>query len=142
MLAVKLNGLRTVDHRASADGRNPGDGTDTETQGLLLRSEAADGPEPFESRTVAFAPTPPPRNGSGLHESAGQTMRDRFRHRSAASFASDASDLSPPLPVDSLNGIPYASLVCLGLPDSPYSFGFSRAHSDGSLPKPGGVLRS
>ncbi|WWD18801.1 hypothetical protein CI109_103256 [Kwoniella shandongensis] len=27
-----------------------------------------------------------------------------------------------------LNGVPYQSLVCLGLPDSPYSFGFSHAH--------------
>jgi WD repeat-containing protein 48 len=34
---------------------------------------------------------------------------------------------------DTLNGLPYNSLVCLGMPDSPYSFGFSRGVSRTSI---------
>jgi WD repeat-containing protein 48 len=53
----------------------------------------------------------------------------------AGSFVSDASGTEDgPGSSAGLNGIPYQSLVCLGMPDSPYSFGFGHhAHRSGDV---------
>ena len=112
----------------------------------LLRTESR------ESRTVAFAPTPSPRAGQSDNTtgSLGQAaLRDRLvtqarrANLSGASIAdsvvSDSSAMADdgPMPIPahsmSMNGIPYESLVCLGLPDSPYSLGFSHAHRSGEI---------
>ncbi len=81
-----------------------------------------------DSRSVAFAPPPSTRNGPN------PVQQRRATHSGApiaTSFMSDSSanadDGPMPVPAHSLKlkGLPYQSLVCLGLPDSPYSFGFS-----------------
>ncbi|ORY31816.1 hypothetical protein BCR39DRAFT_587333 [Naematelia encephala] len=110
---------------------------------------------------VAFASSPPLRNGSVSHDPfsspedpqpttspsgipsavRGRLVPPQPRRTTpsgasiAGSFMSDSSanadDSAMPEPKDSrLNGIPYESLVCLGLPDSPYSFGFSSHRQD------------
>ncbi|EIW67604.1 hypothetical protein TREMEDRAFT_64196 [Tremella mesenterica DSM 1558] len=113
--------------RLSLDGTGEG-------QSLLFRTESR------ESRTVAFAPTPSSRNGpvDGRSSPSRNTdspvpIKDRPvvpPNRITVSGASVAnsimSDVSVDNDTDTLNGIPYKSLVCLGLPDSPYSFGFSQ----------------
>lgn len=109
-------------------------------------------------RTIAFAPPPPRANGSPINAVTASPARDRLgippaRRTTmsgepiagsiAMSFLSDMSvqdhdeangtTYGP----GTLNGLPYASLVCLGQPDSPYSFEFSRGVSRTSLTVPG-----
>ncbi|WOO83377.1 WD repeat-containing protein 48 [Vanrija pseudolonga] len=126
------------------------DGRDDES---LHRVESRD------SRTIAFAPSPVPRvvsgsspvlsptgPGSPPHSPSASALPPSVRERLnpsirrsalssssiANSVASETGDDLDQIPL--LNGIPYESLVCLGLPDSPYSFGFSNAgHSTASL---------
>ena len=88
----------------------------------LLRSESRD------SRSVAFAPPPVPRAGAGT----GAISQLRNAHMSGTSLNSSAPGDEPGQD-SSLNGIPYDSLVCLGLPDSPYSLGFSHEHRSGDF---------
>ncbi|KAL7424477.1 hypothetical protein Q5752_000161 [Cryptotrichosporon argae] len=84
----------------------------------LLRVDSVD------SRTVSFAPdaTPEPAKSTAAGTGAG------------------AGAPHDPL---SLNSIPYESLVCLGLPSDPYTFGFGHQAADarsirsGTLPVPG-----
>ncbi|KAK8858907.1 hypothetical protein IAR55_003138 [Kwoniella newhampshirensis] len=115
-----------------------------------------------ESKSVAFAHTPSPRNGPtspmantnlspGRGESPASALPSAIRDRLnldesprratlsgapiANSFISESSfnaDEERPGGRQSitLNGLPYESLVCLGLPDSPYSFGFSHHRQD------------
>lgn len=86
----------------------------------LVRADSQD------SRTVAFAPgsingPTSPTPASALSASA------RGREAGPANAGVSETD-------ERRNGIPYESLVCLGLPDSPYHFGFSgAAHSQLSL---------
>lgn len=106
--------------------------------------------ESREGRSVAFAP--PPRGGSGspLNAATSSPAGDRLGVPAArrttmsgepiagsiaTSFFSDVSALdheeaNGEVGIGSLNGLPYNSLVCLGMPDSPYTFGFSRGHSN------------
>ena len=137
---------------------------------------AGDGQSPLSrtdspgSRSVAFLPTPSPRNGPtpvangtasfqgvssqhvnpslggiGASTSAGPsgvrerlTLDQRRYNPSGAPIAdsimSDSSvnpdDNALPTHTFKLNGLPYKSLVCLGQPDSPYSFGFSTRGQD------------
>lgn len=118
-----------------AGGHSP-----SEQQGLLFRTES------HESRNVAFAPEPTRPNGSGTgNQDASTPSRDRLSppqanqpRRTTLSGADVAgsvmSDTSANGGVDEddddtkMNGIPYASLVCLGMPESPYSYGFSNSH--------------
>ena len=115
------------------------------------------GTESRESRSIAFAPAPHSRSAleDPFAEPSSQyspsrlpaKVRDRLNPPSqrrstpsgaliAGSFVSDSSanfdDVANPVPPRSLtmNGLPYESLVCLGLPDSPYSFGFSFQRQD------------
>ncbi len=79
----------------------------------------------------------PPRSYGSTGLAIPANIRDRFngpqQRRStpsgapiASSFASDSSaEGQVPAHSQTLNGLPYPSLVCLGLPGSPYSFGFS-----------------
>lgn len=94
-----------------------------------LRNRRFDGGESLrridsqDSRTVAFAPasvTGPssPNVPSGIPSS----IRGRLSQGQTNSIVSESSILPPD---ETRNGIPYESLVCLGLPDSPYHFGFS-----------------
>lgn len=124
------------------------DGAPVEQQGLL-----GDG----QNRSIAFAPDP---RGNGLLNDYNTSPTSRLaapgtrRTNYASSFMSDSSaggddtGRAGSAQADSLNGIPYASLVCLGLPDSPYSFGFSHHRSDefappldGAAPGPRSMLR-
>lgn len=110
----------------------------------LLRMECRD------SRTVAFAPSPvsrpdgsspvlgassppasPPTLAPGVRE---RLQPSSLRHGSVANSIRSISSLQAEENA-TLHGIPYESLVCLGLPDSPYSFGFANAghHSTASL---------
>ena len=94
----------------------------------LLRSDSQDGP------SVAFAPAPTiSRPGGGL----GLGSQLRRAHLSGTSLATNSSagpeDGAIEAHTSSLNGIAYESLVCLGLPDSPYSLGFSHAHRSEEL---------
>lgn len=96
----------------------------------LDRSDLRDG------RAVAFAPPPNPRETSnpnnlsptGLSHNTLDRLGARRTTPSGASIAgsvfSDASGQDDPASGSSgtLNGIPYESLVSLGIPDSPYSF--------------------
>lgn len=136
-------GHRHQKHLSFDGGHSP-----SEQQGLLFRTES------HESRSVAFAPEPTRPNGSGPQDSpareANASPRDRLSPPQAnqprrttlsgasiaGSVMSDSSanvDDGPMQDGDAedttMNGIPYASLVCLGMPESPYSFGFSR-HDD------------
>lgn len=84
-----------------------------------------------DSRQVAFAPASvtaaSPTAPSGIPSS----IHGRLNHGHTSSIMSEASVLPPD---ETRNGIPYESLVCLGLPDSPYHFGFSGAtHSQASI---------
>lgn len=104
-----------------------------EQQGLLFRTESRD------SRTVAFAPEPARPNGQDSpSRDQNASPRDRLSPTAAtlprtnmstasisASFVTDGSG-EVDAEDDQMNGIPYASLVCLGMPESPYSFGFDR----------------
>lgn len=88
-----------------------------------------------------FADEPIQVNGFGSTSSIlPSSVRDRLNPASqrrstpsgaliAGSFASESSanadDNAMPAHSLTMNGLPYESLVCLGLPDSPYSFGFS-----------------
>ncbi|OCF44317.1 hypothetical protein I317_01762 [Kwoniella heveanensis CBS 569] len=108
-----------------------------------------------ESKQVAFASTPSPRNGSaGNTPAPGQgattspasalpsAVRDRLNfgsthHRTASTLSgvsvatsvqSEASDAQGNS--TTLRGLPYSSLVCLGVPDSPYGFGFSHQRAE------------
>jgi WD repeat-containing protein 48 len=108
----------------------------------LIRTESRDS----QTRTVAFAPPPNPREasspGNNNNLSPGSFSRERSNDGrrttlSGASIAgsvmSDASGLDEQQ--SGLNGIPYDSLVCLGIQDSPYSFGFGHhAHRSGDIP--------
>ena len=153
------NGLEAPFAPASGDGnsgiRRPS--ADENAQSSLLQTESRD------SRSVAFAPSPNPRGGSSpsvsgnlspnnLSPVAGgipQATRDRlgiqprrttFSGASiAGSIMSDASGLDD-VPVSAAqNGIPFRSLVSLGIPDSPYGFGIS--HRSGDLHDQGSVHR-
>ncbi|ORX37083.1 hypothetical protein BD324DRAFT_624711 [Kockovaella imperatae] len=96
----------------------------------LLRTDSHD------SRAVAFAPAPTPRSG-GVGAGSGIGSQLRRAHLSGTSLQSNSSigidDGAIPAHASSLHGIPYESLVCLGLPDSPYSLGFSHAHRSQDL---------
>lgn len=135
--APAVEGLGLRNKRLSIDdGVNGGD---------LLPTESRD------SRTIAFAPTPSPRgfqndnsaSPSGATLSPVKFIQPRRTSQSgvsiAASVASNSSAPADEQPLTSsattasLNGIPYDSLVSLGLPDSPYSFGFSHAHRSGDV---------
>lgn len=111
--------------------------------------------ESKEGRAVAFAPPPNPRetsspggpNGSPSGLAVSQSMRDRLNGQErrttlsgasvAGSFVSDHSgneEGGRGAAGSGLNGIPYDSLVSLGIPDSPYSFGFGHnAHRSGDM---------
>lgn len=126
-------------HRLSIDDPGMGMGES------LLRTESRD------SRSVAFAPSPVPRpdGASPIVDAPTSTppasppssalppsVRERLQPSSLRhSVANSVRSLSSQPEDDTLlNGIPYESLVCLGLPDSPYSFGFANAgHSVTSL---------
>lgn len=92
--------------------------------------DGGDGMERTDSgqgRSVAFAP-PPLRNGHDANGSPSQ------RRKSA-----DATSAGQ---TTTLNGLPYSSLVCLGLPDSPYTFGFSPRQDDLHTVRSGGSISS
>jgi WD repeat-containing protein 48 len=113
--------------------------------GVLRNKRLSVDEEPLsrtDSRSVAFAPPPTSASPSAIPS----TVRDRlnpprttFSGASiASSIVSDSSAADDVVPAhsSSLNGIPYESLVCLGLPDSPYSFGFrddAHSHRPGSI---------
>ncbi|WWC62960.1 uncharacterized protein I303_105558 [Kwoniella dejecticola CBS 10117] len=95
-------------------------------------------------RSISFAPTDSPRNGPTNPASALPTaVRDRLTGSSSQQRLSALSGASIANSVVSedgrskhgLNGIPYQSLVCLGVPDSPYSFGFSQHRQEESVPQ-------
>lgn len=104
----------------------------------LMRTDSRD------SRTIAFAPSPVTRTEGGS-PTLGPTsppaspgympsnVRDRLNpsgyRPSTLSGASIPNSIRSEDDEDDvlLHGIPYESLVCLGLPDSPYSFGLSHA---------------
>ena len=104
----------------------------------LLRTESQD------SRTIAFAPAPTPRSG-GAVTTGGAASGLRHSRMSGTSLASNSSigaEDNAHGQIETLNGIPYESLVCLGQPDSPYSmggFGHSRQSldfdGDGEMPR-------
>ncbi|BEJ10673.1 hypothetical protein CspHIS471_0100950 [Cutaneotrichosporon sp. HIS471] len=107
-----------------------------DTPETLMRTDSRD------SRTIAFAPSPLPRPEGGS-PTVGPTsppaspgvssggVRDRPNptgyRRSTLSGASIPNSILSEDDEDNvqLHGLPYESLVCLGLPDSPYSFGLS-----------------
>ena len=137
---------------------------------------AADGQSPLSqadsrgARSVAFLPSPSPRNGpthvangtwtqggsspytdpsfggtgnstsavsSGIRERLTLSDQRRFNPSGAPiadSIMSDSSvnvdDNALPAHSFKLNGLPYKSLVCLGEPDSPYSYDFSTGKQD------------
>ena len=92
----------------------------------LLRSESRD------SRQIAFGPTPTPRSGGVTGTGATSGLRhSRMSGTSLASNSSIGADDAANGHMQTLNGIPYESLVCLGLPDSPYSLGFGGRQSGG-----------
>ncbi|WWC71103.1 uncharacterized protein I206_105056 [Kwoniella pini CBS 10737] len=95
-------------------------------------------------RSISFAPTDSPRNGPASPVSAlPSAIRDRLTGSSSQQRLSTLSGASIANSVVSedgrskhgLNGIPYQSLVCLGVPDSPYSFGFSQHRQEESIPQ-------
>lgn len=99
----------------------------------LRRVDSAD------SRTITFAATSPPGSPASALPAS---VRDRLNPNRAARTLSGTSVTNSVMSESSVqggdeflhNGIPYDSLVCLGLPDSPYAFGFSgAAHSTASL---------
>jgi len=106
-------------------------GASPEQQGLLFRTDSR------ESRTVAFAPNLSKPNGQDS-PSRDQAGRDRLSPGTALQPRSNMSTTSIPASVltdasgegddedNAMNGIPYASLVCLGMPESPYNYGFDR----------------
>lgn len=126
---------------------------------LRARQLAADGDneltrvESRESRGITFAPSPrvdgaspilsavsPPASpsASALPASVRERLNPQGYRRTTLSGASVANSVMSESSLQAgdlcLNGIPYESLVCLGLPDSPYSYGFSGgAHSVTSL---------
>lgn len=86
-----------------------------------------------DSRQVAFAPSSVtgPASPTAANSGIPSSIRGRLNHAHTSSIMSEASVLPPD---ETRNGIPYESLVCLGLPDSPYHFGFSGAtHSQLSI---------
>lgn len=114
----------------------------------LMRTESRD------SRTIAFAPSPMTRaeggsptltptsppvspSASALPASVRERLNPSGYRRSTLSgesapnsIMSEGSEKDEGIEDDEsvvLNGIPYDSLVCLGLPDSPYSFGLTHA---------------
>jgi WD repeat-containing protein 48 len=113
--------------------------------------------ESRESRTITFAPDPkvesspvsamsalslaPPSPSSAGAAASGvpASVRERLnngsrRAASISSMLSVRSEMSVAEQEWGLHGLPYESLVCLGLPDAPYSLGFSgAAHSTASL---------
>jgi WD repeat-containing protein 48 len=123
-----------------------------EQQGLLFRTDSRD------SRTVAFAPSPAKPNGQDSPSRDPASPRDRLSPTAALQPRSNMSTTSIPASVltdasgepddedNAMNGIPYASLVCLGMPDSPYNYGFDRDgehHRAASVSSgPQGVLRT
>lgn len=62
--------------------------------------------------------------------SSGALIARSFRSESSA----NVEDGQVPAQSKTLNGLPYKSLVCLGLPDSPYSLGFAPSRQDPLLP--------
>ncbi|WWD05216.1 hypothetical protein V865_003289 [Kwoniella europaea PYCC6329] len=107
-------------------------------------TEAPNGTENDDFRSISFAPTPSPRNGPASPTSPNNpnvstasalpsAVRDRITGNTSqrATSFSGASIANSVASEDGrnklgINGIPYQSLVCLGVPDSPYSFGFSQ----------------
>ncbi|WWC88328.1 uncharacterized protein L201_003237 [Kwoniella dendrophila CBS 6074] len=108
-------------------------------------TEGINGTGHEDLRSISFAPTASPRNGpasptfpNGQTESPASalpsTVRDRLTGSTSQQRLSTLSGASIANSVVSqddrnkygINGIPYQSLVCLGVPDSPYSFGFSQ----------------
>jgi WD repeat-containing protein 48 len=103
--------------------------------------------ESRDSRTISFAPDPKVENGGNPQSASSPptspprpglpaAVRDRINAQGSRRVTSINSVMSESPNTENflLNGIPYESLVCLGLPDSPYSFGFSGAgHSTASL---------
>lgn len=109
----------------------------------LVRTDSRD------SRTIAFAPSPVMRTGEGGSPTLAPTsppasptasalpasVRERlnpsgYRRSTLSGDSVPNSIISEDSERDEdvlLNGIPYDSLVCLGLPDSPYSFGLTHA---------------
>lgn len=133
-MQIKGSGNRHQKHSSFDGGHSP-----SEQQGLLFRTES------HESRTVAFAPEPTRPNGSTTTQDS--PSRDRLSPPQAnaprrttlsgaeiaGSVMSDSSANADDGPMQdsadddtTMNGIPYASLVCLGMPESPYSYGLSR----------------
>ena len=124
---------------------------DGETSGGL----PLDRTESTGSRAVAFAPPPNPRetsspggpNGSPGGLAVPQSTRDRLNgqdRRTTLSGASVAGSVMSDMSGNEeggrrsagtgINGIPYDSLVSLGIPDSPYAFGFGHgAHRSGDM---------
>lgn len=152
-IPITDGGLRNK--RLSLDGGH----SPSEQQGLLFRTDSRD------SRAVAFAPEPSRPNGAGQQDSplrdANASPRDRLSPSDATLPRKNMSAVSIPTSVmtdlsgemddtdedNNMNGIPYASLVCLGMPESPYSFGFDR--NDDTMDRrnsvtsgPQGVLRT
>ena len=124
--------------------RNKRPSVDAEANGGLpiVRTES------MGSRAIAFAPAPNQRensspggaNGSPGGLTVGQPRQERRTTLSGAniagSFMSDMSNEEGGRQAtgSGVNGIPYDSLVSLGIPDSPYSFGFGHnAHRSGDM---------
>lgn len=130
----------TANARRSLDGES--------APNPLIRTESR------ESRSVAFGATPSPRNGpvqrddgaasqsvSFSPSALSSNIRDRLgisgqRKPSSTSLANsaDASDSDDEgeaaRPSATLNGLPYESLVCLAVPDTPYGFSGQTTRSD------------
>ena len=147
---IPINDSGSRHHRKHSSFDAAGGHSPSEQQGLLFRTES------HESRTVAFAPEPTPMrpNGSGAQDASPTSqLRDRLSppqanapRRTTMSGAEVAGSVMSDTSAngvddddgeDKMNGIPYASLVCLGMPESPYSYGFSR--SDDFPPRPDSV---
>ena len=102
----------------------------SEQQGLLFRTDSK------EARSVAFANTAKPNGGQDSpSRDQNASPRDRLSPTAAlqprsnmsttsipASVLTDASGMDDDEEDTTMNGIPYASLVCLGMPESPYDF--------------------